>query len=109
MESSKVTPLGVAIVGLGTVGSGVARLLGEFGPRTARHAGRPLVLKHVVVRDAKKPRQVELPAKIISTDIARITSDPDISIVAAFGRRFGACPNLHAQVARERQGRGHGQ
>ena len=82
MENSKVTPVQVAIVGLGTVGSGVARLLGDFGQRTARHAGRPLVLKHVVVRDAARPRQIKLPASLISTDLARITSDPDVSIVA---------------------------
>ncbi len=82
METSKVTPLGVAIVGLGTVGSGVARLLTDFGQRTARHAGRPLILKQVVVRDMARPRQVELPAGIVSTDIARITGDPDVSIVA---------------------------
>ena len=82
MESSKINPLQVAIVGLGTVGSGVARLLGDFGERTARHAGRPLLLKHVVVRDLKKPRQVKLPAGIVSTDIGRITADPDVSIVA---------------------------
>ena len=82
METSKVTPLGVAIVGLGTVGSGVARLLTDFGQRTARHAGRPLLLKQVVVRDMARPRQVELPAGVVSTDIARITGDPDVSIVA---------------------------
>jgi homoserine dehydrogenase len=82
MATSKNEPLQVAIVGLGTVGSGVARLLQDFGQRTARHAGRPLVLKQVVVRDASKPRQVELPAEIVSTDIQRIVSDPEISIVA---------------------------
>ena len=35
MEKTKV-----AIVGLGTVGTGVARLLLDHGDRTARHAGR---------------------------------------------------------------------
>ena len=45
----------VAIVGLGTVGSGVARLLLDHGDRTARHAGRTLWLKRAVVRDMSKP------------------------------------------------------
>jgi lactate dehydrogenase-like 2-hydroxyacid dehydrogenase len=35
MEKTKV-----AIVGMGTVGAGVARLLIDHGDRTARHAGR---------------------------------------------------------------------
>src|SRR5262249_54522362 len=46
MEKTKV-----AIVGLGTVGSGVARLLLDHGDRTARHAGRVLWLEKAVVRD----------------------------------------------------------
>ena len=46
----------VAIVGMGTVGTGVARLLLDHGDRTARHAGRTLVLEAVVVRDGEKPR-----------------------------------------------------
>ena len=41
----------VAIVGMGTVGSGVAQLLLDYGDRTARHAGRTLWLQRVVVRD----------------------------------------------------------
>ena len=35
MEKTKV-----AIIGLGTVGTGVAKLLLDHGDRTARHAGR---------------------------------------------------------------------
>jgi homoserine dehydrogenase len=77
MEQAKV-----AIVGLGTVGTGVARLLLEYGDRGARHAGRPLELAQVVVRDLARPRQIELPAGIVSDDIRRITADPKISVVA---------------------------
>ena len=51
----------VGIVGLGTVGQGVARLLLDHGDRTARHAGRTLWLNHIVVRDLKKSRDVDLP------------------------------------------------
>lgn len=72
----------VAIVGLGTVGSGVAKLLLDYGDRTARHAGRTLWLEQVVVRDVNKPRNVELPAGILSDDLRRITSDPEIKVVA---------------------------
>lgn len=77
MEKTKV-----AIVGLGTVGSGVARLLLDHGDRTARHAGRILWLEQVVVRDLKKPRDCELPAGVLSDDLTRITRDPEIKAVA---------------------------
>jgi homoserine dehydrogenase len=72
----------VAIVGLGTVGTGVARLLLESGDRIARHAGHRLELAQVVVEDAAKRRHIELPSGILSTDLKRITADPQIVAVA---------------------------
>jgi homoserine dehydrogenase len=72
----------VALVGMGTVGTGVCRLLLDQGDRTARHAGRTLWLEEVVVRDAKKPREIELPAGLLSDDLTRITKNPEIKVVA---------------------------
>jgi homoserine dehydrogenase len=72
----------VAIVGLGTVGSGVARLLLDHGDRTARHAGRTLWLKKAVVRDLAKPRDIELPAGVLTDSIDDVINDPEISVVA---------------------------
>src|SRR6187455_1167795 len=77
MEKTKV-----ALVGMGTVGTGVARLLLDHGDRTARHAGRTLWLEQVVVRDVAKVRDVNLPAGLLSDDLSRITRDPKIEVVA---------------------------
>ncbi len=73
---------GVAIVGLGTVGTGVAKLLLDHGDRTARHAGRTLWLTHVVVRDAQKPLSIELPAGLVTDDLGRLLKDPSVQVVA---------------------------
>ncbi len=72
----------VAIVGLGTVGSGVARLLLDYGDRTARHAGRTLWLQRVVVRDVKKPRTADLPAGVLTDDLSTVLNDKSIVAVA---------------------------
>ena len=72
----------VGIVGLGTVGTGVARLLLQQGQRLARHAGRKLVLERVVVQQIDKPRDVELPAGILSSDLRQITDNAEIKVVA---------------------------
>jgi len=72
----------VAIVGMGTVGAGVAKLLLDHGDRTARHAGKTLWLEQVVVRDVERPRDVELPEGVLSDDLTRITGDPEIKVVA---------------------------
>ncbi len=73
----------VAIVGLGTVGTGVARLLLEFGDRIARHAGRTLVLA-ASRRQGSPPRSArsKLPEGMLSDDLRRITGDPEITAVA---------------------------
>ncbi|MBS0208321.1 MAG: homoserine dehydrogenase [Planctomycetes bacterium] len=72
----------VAIVGMGTVGTGVARLLLDHGDRTARHAGRILWLEEVVVADLKKARQIDLPKGLLSDDLSRICRNPEIKAVA---------------------------
>lgn len=72
----------VGIVGMGTVGTGVARLLLDYGDRTGEHAGRTLWLERVVVNDLKKKREIELPKGVLSSDLARIISDPEIAVVA---------------------------
>ncbi|MBX9581898.1 MAG: homoserine dehydrogenase [Gemmataceae bacterium] len=74
-------PLGVALVGCGTVGAGVARVLLEHADRLSRRAGRPIVLRRVVVRDPAKPRPVELPPGVLTTDIRDARADPAVDVV----------------------------
>ena len=72
----------VGIVGMGNVGSGVARLLLDQGGRLARHAGRRLQLEQVVVRDLQKPRTIELPAGVLTDDVRQVAENPEITVVA---------------------------
>ena len=72
----------VAIVGMGTVGTGVARLLLDHGDRLARHAGRILWLEKATVRDLAKDRNIDLPAGILTDDLKTILNDRDIEVVA---------------------------
>jgi homoserine dehydrogenase len=73
-------PVRVGIVGLGTVGSGVVRLLVESADHITRHAGRPIVVERAVCRDVGKERGIRLAADRISTDIRTISQDPSISV-----------------------------
>ena len=72
----------VGIVGLGTVGQGVAKILLDHGDRTARNAGRTLWLQHAIVRDISKPRDAEIPTDIVSDDLERLIEDKSVSVVA---------------------------
>jgi homoserine dehydrogenase len=73
-------PVSVAIVGMGTVGTGVARVLTEQPERIARRAGRPVCLRHAVVRDLKKPRGIQLPAGLVTDDLARVVRDREVQV-----------------------------
>lgn len=77
MEKTKV-----AIVGLGNIGTGVAKLLLDQGDRTARHAGRTLWLEAVVDKEVTRPRDVDLPQGLLTNDLTAITGNPEIQVVA---------------------------
>jgi homoserine dehydrogenase len=72
----------IAIIGLGTVGSGVARLMLDFGDRTGRHAGRTLWLEKAVVRDLAKARDCDLPEGVLTDRLEDVIDDPEIEVVA---------------------------
>ncbi len=73
--------IGVGLIGLGVVGGGVARALIERRDYFARQVGAPLVVRRAAVRDLSKPRTVDLPAGVLTTDVGAVLSDPDIDIV----------------------------
>jgi homoserine dehydrogenase len=73
--------LNIALLGCGTVGSGVAKMLLEQREWIAERAGRPLHLRRIVVRDPTKSRPVPLPRETVSTDISTAINDPSIQIV----------------------------
>ena len=75
-------PVRVGVVGLGTVGSGVVRLLAQSADHITRHAGRPIVVERAVVADVTKPRDLPLPSGRISGDIRDISRDSSISVAA---------------------------
>ncbi len=76
-----MSPLCVGLIGLGTVGSGVARLLLEHSDRLARRAGRPIQLCRVAVRSKGKSRSVGVPAGILTDDPLAVARDAQIDVV----------------------------
>ncbi len=75
-------PVRVGVVGMGTVGSGVVRVLDQSADHIQRQAGRPIVVEQVVVRDAGKQRGVTVPGDRLSTDLAAVAGNPAISVAA---------------------------
>ncbi|HMF14088.1 MAG TPA: homoserine dehydrogenase, partial [Gemmataceae bacterium] len=73
-------PLGIGLIGCGTVGSGVARLLLEQPERLAARSGRPLALRRVVVRDASRDRGLALPKEILTSNLRDVLDDRTIEV-----------------------------
>jgi homoserine dehydrogenase len=73
-------PLGIGLIGCGTVGSGVAHLLLEQADRLAARAGRPLALRRVVVRNLKKSRTPVVPRELLATDFRAVLDDRSIEV-----------------------------
>ncbi|MBY0586419.1 homoserine dehydrogenase [bacterium] len=75
------TGLRLAMIGLGTVGTGVAKLLTQR-PEHLRSLGvGPLELKTVVVRDPAKSRGIDLGGARLTTDFDSLLADRDIDAV----------------------------
>ncbi len=71
-------PYRIALIGCGTVGGGVAKLLLEHSDRLAARAGRRLQLCKVVVKDPTKPRPACISDSLITTDLREVLQDRSI-------------------------------
>jgi len=71
----------IGLIGLGTVGTGVARLLTEHAGRIAHRAGRPIRWKWAAVRDASKPRDVRLDGVRLTTEVGQLIEDPEVDVI----------------------------
>ena len=72
----------VALLGYGTVGCAVARLLADSADDIERATGHRLRLVRALVRDVAKEREFEPDDGVLTTDFAQIRDDGSIAVVA---------------------------
>ncbi len=70
----------VAILGAGSVGAQVARLLLEHGDELAQRAGAGLEVVGIAVRDLDAPRSADLPRELLTTDARSLILGADIVV-----------------------------
>ncbi|MBC2732916.1 MAG: homoserine dehydrogenase [Desulfobacteraceae bacterium] len=76
-----MTTLQVGLLGFGTVGAGVARLLIDSADRIRDRLGMGLNLKYVADIDLTTDRGVRLAAGVLIDDAERVVNDPEVDIV----------------------------
>ena len=72
---------GIGILGLGTVGTGIARLLTENQSLIARRLGADLIIKRAADLDIERDRGLQLNPGVLTTQAMDVINDPDVDIV----------------------------
>ncbi len=75
------SPLRIALLGCGVVGSQVVRLLHEHADDLASRVGAPLELAGVAVRRPQRQRDLPLPPGLLTTDAAGLVIRDDVDLV----------------------------
>jgi len=75
--------VGIGLIGLGTVGGQVARVLTGKAEMLSEQVGCPLVLRKIKVipADLDRPQAREMPSQLFTTDADEFFAEPDIDIV----------------------------
>ena len=77
--ASEVRPVGVAVLGMGTVGSEVIRFMTENAEELEARIGAPLALRGVAVRDLTRDRG--LAPDLLTADPASLVTRDDVDVV----------------------------
>lgn len=80
LEVNAYRDLRVALLGCGSVGAQVARLILEHGDELAARVGARLTLTGIAVRSLDTKRDVELPPELFTTDAEHLVLGADIVI-----------------------------
>jgi homoserine dehydrogenase len=73
--------ISIGLIGFGTVGSGVVKILQENQDLLRARVGIPLRLKRIADLDLESDRGVQVDSSILTNDANAILQDPEISIV----------------------------
>jgi homoserine dehydrogenase len=73
--------ISIGLLGLGTVGSGVATILQQHQQDMHHKLGVPVSIKKVLIKDENKERFTTLDSNVFTTNVHEILSDPTIDII----------------------------
>lgn len=73
--------IGIGLMGMGVIGTGVAKVLADKCEKLSKEAGAPIKLKKVLEKDTTKYGCLGLARSLFTDNIAEIVNDTDIDIV----------------------------
>ncbi|KUK83160.1 MAG: Homoserine dehydrogenase, partial [Pelotomaculum thermopropionicum] len=78
MSKQKIS---VGMLGMGTVGRGIYRILKQNRAEIKQKVGAPVEINKILVRDPAKDRGIELQDGVLTTIAEEVTDDPEIDII----------------------------
>jgi homoserine dehydrogenase len=73
--------ISIGLLGLGTVGSGVVKIIENHQDKLMHQVGCPVKVKKILVQDPVKERTVKVDASLLTVNPEDILEDPDIDVV----------------------------
>ncbi|QHK01727.1 homoserine dehydrogenase [Bacillus velezensis] len=71
----------IGLLGLGTVGSGVVKIIQDHRDKLMHQVGCPVTIKKVLVKDIDKKRDADLPKEVLTTEVYDVIDDPEVDVI----------------------------
>jgi homoserine dehydrogenase len=76
-----VKPVKIGLLGLGTVGTGVVKIVEEHQEDLQRQVGCPVVIEKIAVANLDKPRSVKVDPDKLTDNPEDVLNDPEIDVI----------------------------
>lgn len=73
--------ISIGLLGLGTVGTGVVKIINDHQDKLMHQVGCPVVIKKILVKSLNKSRSIDLDTGKLTTVAEDILDDPEIDVV----------------------------
>lgn len=73
--------ISIGLLGLGTVGSGVVKIIERNQDKLIHQIGCPVRIKKILVKNLNKDRDVEVPEEKLTLNPADVLDDPEIDVI----------------------------
>ena len=74
-------PVKVGLLGLGTVGTGVVRIVEGNQEHLSSQVGSPIIIERIAVKNTEKARDIDVDPSKITTDPWEVIRDPEIDVI----------------------------
>ncbi len=90
--------VGVGIIGFGTIGTGVVRVLAQHAAQIRARLGRPVRVVRIADLDLTSDRGVRIPAGALTNDARALIADPHVDVVVELIGGTEPARTFHAEA-----------